>query len=366
MKTGIITFHQALNYGAVLQTYALQKTLQKMGIECEVIDYSCERINEDYKAVALKKCKSKKDYLRTIPFFLRMSGRRKAFRKFVKKYLTLSEACDRQNIKLVGNKYDCLITGSDQVFNDKCTDLDYNYFLAFAEDNHKKNSYAASFGFQKVPEGKEKEYEELLSTFENISVREEKGIDIVRNVTGRQAIRNVDPTLILTAEDWKETVGDRPFSEKYIFMYTVMEPVQGFNFAKKLADEKGLKLIYLHGTIELREKAKNEPNVKHIYSLSPDEFITYVYHAEYVITNSFHGTVFSIIFKKKFAVELETGWSYNHRSEELVHLLGLEKRILNNGCNDDIDQVTDWKDVDLYLENESRRSNEYLRTIITK
>lgn len=364
MKTGIITFHQALNYGAVLQTYALQKTLQNMNIDCEIIDYSCEKINDDYKAFNIKKCRGKRDYLGVIPYYVRMTCRRKAFQQFNNQYLILSETCNKDNVALVGKKYKCFITGSDQVFNDKCTDLDCNYFLDFVEDNHKKNSYAASFGFQKVPEGLEEKYKKLLKDFSDISVREEKGIQIVKDLIDKQAVRHADPTLILPSDEWKTFVKEKPCEKKYIFMYTVLEPVNAYKFAKQLADEKGLTLIWLHGTIKMHENRKKEKNVKNLYTLSPDEFITYLYHADCVITNSFHGTVFSIIFQKKFVVELETGWNYNHRSEELLRLLGLEHHILNNIDTINLEQQDDWKKVDEYLKKEADNSKKYFAKII--
>ena len=363
MKTGIITFHQALNYGAVLQTYALQRTLQEMNISSEVIDYSCARIHEDYRAWDLSRCKSKKDYLRALSFFFRMRGRRKRFQRFQSEYLVLSKPCGKENIQEIGKAYDCLITGSDQVFNDKCTDLDRNYFLAFTDDSKKKNSYAASFGFQKIPDGLEAEYKELLSDFANISVREEKGLQIVHDTAGKEAVQHVDPTLTLSATEWKKLVKEKPCKENYVFMYTVMDPVKSYQFAKKLADEKGLTLIYLHGTIQLREKIQKEENVKHLYSLSPDEFITYLYHADYVVTNSFHGTVFSLLFEKKFVVELETGWNYNHRSEELLQLLKKDHHVLKETSMNDIDEKEDWTFVKEYLGTETKRSREYLERI---
>lgn len=366
MKTGIITFHQALNYGAVLQTYALQKTIQNMGSDCEVIDYACKKINDDYKTIDLSKCKSKKDYLRTIPFFFRMNGRRKSFNRFLQEYLVLSNLYTDENIKDIDNNYDSFITGSDQVFNDKCTDLDENYFLAFTHEGKKKNSYAASFGFQKVPEQLEDKYKELLKDFENLSVREEKGVEIVKDMVEKDAIQHVDPTLVLSFNDWKELVKERPCKEKYVFLYTVMDPVNAYQFAKKLADEKGFTLIYLHGTIQLREKIKKEDNVKHLYTISPDDFITYLYHADYVVTNSFHGTVFSSVFRKKFVVELETGWNYNHRSEELLKLLKLDNHILNELSFQTIEQESDWDYVTEYLGKEAERSKQYLKEVIVK
>lgn len=362
MKAGIITFHQALNYGAVLQTYALQQALYELGVSNDVIDYSCEAIKKDYDGIIFPKCHRKKEYINAFSYYNKMQKRRKAFKKFLDSNISISEACDKGNIAQIENNYDCFISGSDQVFNDRCTNLDKAYFLDFVSNSKKKNSYAASFGFQQVPDGLEDTYKKLLGDFNNISVREEHGKKIVSELTGKEAIRNVDPTLILDPKHWMKLVKDNPSKEKYIFIYTVMDSKNTVPYAVELAKKKGYKIIFLHGTIDTGKEADYGYDIEHLYSVAPDEFLNYIYHADYVITNSFHGTVFSIVYKKKFMVDLQT-WKYNKRSEELLQSLNIAGHTINDMNVDLIDEECDWAEVDKRLEIESARSKEYLADI---
>lgn len=364
MKIGIITFHQALNYGAVLQTYALQQTIKNKGVDCEIIDYCCDQIAFCYDPVGLKKCKGKKDVLRCFPYYMRMNGRRKKFAPFIQKFLKLSVPYDKETIGDIEKAYDAIITGSDQVFNDKCTNFDNTYFLDFITDSKKKNSYAASFGFQEVPEELVTSYKALLQDFNRISVREQEGINIVHKLIQKEAKRHVDPTLLLSGEEWKKLVSGRKPKGKYIFVYTVQGPVHAIDYAKKLRDKTGYPIYYLHGTIQLRNIRHEKDDINHLYTSAPDEFVELIEGAEYVITNSFHGTVFSILFQKKFMVELETTWTFNHRSKELLELLGLESHVMKEINLDSIEVDSDWNYISDYLAQEKKKANEYLEEIL--
>lgn len=362
MKAGIMTFHQALNYGAVLQTYALQQALGSIGADSDVIDYTCEKIKKGYDGIIFSRCSRRLEYRMCLHYYIRTKKRQRAFDSFAKRYLKLSRRCDKSNIAMMEDRYDCFITGSDQVFNDVCTDLDRNYFLDFVKDPKKKNSYAASFGFQEIPGQHVETYKTLLGDFGNLSVREEQGVRIVRELLGKRAERHVDPTLTLPPETWERMVAQRPLREKYIFIYTVQNPRKAYAYAEALAEKTGYKIVFLHGIIDTKPVSKEQRGAKHLYALSPDAFLNYIYHAEYVLTNSFHGTVFSIIYKKKFMVELEA-WKYNHRAKELLDLAGLAGHDLKPMDISAIEREEDWDAVHERLRTESQRSMDYLESI---
>ena len=151
MKIGIMTFHRAINYGAVLQTYALQKYLNDSGYDAEVIDYRCDHMENFYKILSVKN-KSIKQVIRGLLNFIYVYKKKSRFYGFLDQNVKISSKIyDKSNIGESNNEYDKFITGSDQVFNYACSQFDKNYFLEFVKNYDKKYSYAASFGMKEVP-----------------------------------------------------------------------------------------------------------------------------------------------------------------------------------------------------------------------
>ena len=212
-KIGILTYHRAYNYGAVLQAYALQSAIQNINYNVEIIDYCCDYI---------EKIGSEKSIKNIIKFIL--SGRRinqtkKKFVKFRNDKLNLSNNdFNRDTIKEIADLYDIYIVGSDQVWNYQGSNFDKTYFLDFVKQNTKKKSYAASFGISKIPPKYEKEYIRLLNKFSDISVREKQGINIINNLLGKDCELVLDPTLLLSKKEWKEktSISNRIIKEKYL------------------------------------------------------------------------------------------------------------------------------------------------------
>ncbi len=168
MKVGVITFHRAINYGAVLQTYALQKALKGLGFDSEVIDYRCDHMEELYKLIGGFSTKSVKQNIRSFMNYFPAKRKMKSFRSLVNENMKLSPVYDSATINQSNERYDIFITGSDQVFNYACSDFDKNYFLSFVDDEQKINSYAASFGISDIPVEYRAEYARLLSRFNHI------------------------------------------------------------------------------------------------------------------------------------------------------------------------------------------------------
>lgn len=150
-RVGIITFHRPINYGALLQTYALQTSVERLGAECEIIDYHSNCIDSRHKKRVLSGCKGLKDVMRYILYAHNLNAKFDKFRLFASQFLHLSPACnDHDELTDVSSRYDILISGSDQVWNYNINECDTAYFLSFEKDNKKKNSYAASFGISKI------------------------------------------------------------------------------------------------------------------------------------------------------------------------------------------------------------------------
>lgn len=360
MKIGILTFHRAVNYGAVLQAYALQKAIGGLGAKAEIIDYRNRYIESSYDPFSLKGNKIKAIVKIALLGRIR-SKKNRAFEHFSEKYMNLSAAHyeDSEALKKAEEQYDAFVTGSDQVWNTDCADFDPAYFLTFVKDQKKKNSYAASFGFTAIPEGYVPEYKKRLSGYRNISVREESGKQIVKQATGREVPVVLDPTLLLTEKDWSAVANDVP-QKGYILVYTVLYSDGLLDYARKLSKEKGLPVLYLN------DKSFENRDITYIRGASPEDFLGYFRHADYVVTNSFHGTVFSAIFKRPFVseirVEKEGKPCKNERSEQLLYSLGIPRRILSDQT--DIDEPIDWEPAETALDTMRWQSFEYLNMIV--
>ena len=196
-KVGIVTFHQALSYGAKLQAYALQKFLEYNGVENDIIDYTCHfmytrlirpiRVGNKHK---LKSC------VRSLITMRQTGIDRKKSVEFRNKYMKLSRPFDADNIKEASDEYSAFIAGSDQVWSPTCVGFDPVYFLNFAKPEQ-KYSYAASIAVKELPADKKDDYKRLLSDYQAFSVREESAAAIISELLGRESEVNIDPTLLL-------------------------------------------------------------------------------------------------------------------------------------------------------------------------
>ena len=288
-KLGILTFHypENKNYGAILQSYAVLKLYEKIGLEAYLLDY------RPYS-------KTLKNILKDI--FLN-SFEAKGFKEYVKKYLKIYKI-DFENKKELNNTFNIFSVGSDQVWRERnLKEKILTYFFDFVDDNKKKIAYAASFGVD-YWEGDEKLTEEvkpLIKRFDYISVREESGIGICKNTFGVDNVVCVlDPTLMIDREDYQIILDDwqdkSHLKKKYIAYMLLDDTEQLRNGSKKIANYLGAEINYIKGksfnilgkTITLYNKVS--------------QWLTYLKDAELVITDSFHCTVFSIIFHKKFVV----------------------------------------------------------------
>lgn len=353
MKVGIVTFHRAVNYGAVLQTYALQQTLQKMQIENDVIDYRSKCIEKLY-------CiwKPLLSNLRTLQIYPR-TLKKIRFGKFINKHIIMSRSISSsQELKELNMQYDFFITGSDQVWCEKCARSDQTYFLNFA-DPRKKRSYAASIGKDTLSESMEKEYKKLLYDYNVVSVREQSAAQIVKKIEDDIVTYvNIDPTLLLDDSEWKKIAVVPPIKTKYILMYTVLGQYYLFDFARKLSKKTGLPIIYLN-----EEMMHKYNEFKYKTAVSPEEFVGYFLNAEYVVTNSFHGTAFSIINHKNFFVEIDAVGRKNTRAEELLAKLGIKGREIKD-IKDNYDAEIEWEKIEEKLERERKKSKEYLESVL--
>lgn len=357
-KLGIVTFHNALSYGAILQSYALQNFLFDNNIDNEIINYTCKSMVKKYQKVfrpIQNNIITGTGYnLLTAPGIIKEKKTRDSF---IKKHLVLSQKYNSKTIKDAKDNYRAFITGSDQVWSPTCVDFDPVYFLTFA-DSRQKYSYAASIATKKIPENLESEFKSRLSDFQHYSLREPSGITIINNLLGKNGDVHIDPTLLLTKERWDSLASEKIVNEPYIFLFTVLKPYKLIDYAIKLHKETGYKIIYLN-----KLQAKKYCGVEYMDPVTADKFISLIKNAEYVCTNSFHGSAFSIIYNKNFVCETKTSYSENIRSKEFMTKIGLENRILNEDLSNDINTKSNWDYVEDILQQEREKSRLYLTSI---
>ena len=327
MKVGVVTFHRAYNYGACLQAWALQKALKNMGVTPYLINYHLTSMDRLYDPIRkknpiLKGLKTIKVYL-TKPYHLR---RRRVYRAFFAKNYNLYgdyiSADEMNNLP-----FDACITGSDQVFNTSHTDgVNPAFFLTFVKAPVKKIAYAASLGSDGFIDSEKEKIAKALKSFDAISVREPGALNAVSELVDKKVSVTPDPTMLLTKADYEEL--KKPCKLKgtkdghYILVYMMERNEELIKLANKISKETGLPIAQR----SYEKIFDNETEL--MYEHGPDEFLSIVENADYVLTNSFHGTALSLIYEKPFLSMLhsETGL----RVTDLLSEIGLEDHILHS------------------------------------
>ena len=342
MKVATITFHWATNYGAVLQSFALQKYLQKCGFETEIIDYVPFRIKLLTDITWLRQRKYSE------------FKKEKLIKKFRKKELKLSEKRYRsgKSLKTGSFDYDYIISGSDQVWNKNFTlNLDgkpnLSYFLDFADKNKKaiKLAYAVSFGANHMPD----EYYDLVrpfaGDFQAISVREETALSIVEQM-GKRATVVCDPTLLLDRSDYEGIIENKQYRCGKVFSYILHN---NQHIAHLITEE--VKKIY---------GESDEP----LSQVDMYEWLYRIKNSEIVVTNSFHGMMMSLIFNTSFIVVPVEGSDMNDRIATILKVVNFENRIVTGFEEENIRllcaEKIDWEQVNRALTQYGYTGKEFL------
>lgn len=362
-KIGILTFHNAYNFGAVLQAYALREYLQKHS-NCivEIINYKNEQIEkEKSRWKGLFKNNIVKEFARnllTTPYYLKLD---KVFSDFVSKYLTANNEIKRKELSSL--KYDMYLVGSDQVWNLHLTGSDKAFFCDFAMPESICCSYAASIGSSTFSNEELQNYKRLIDRFSLISFREKELVPIFEKIALEKKICSVvDPVFLLKQNEWN-SMASSSARKPYVLFFCVgynteLEPT--LEFAKNLANEKNMELLYLSN----QDIWYKHRELHHCGVVSPCEFLGYIRNASYVVTNSFHATAFSIIFHREFYSEI--GLKRNGRIKNILDLTGLQEHAINRGINKEntIKGNTDWSKVDVRLNLEKEKSYEFLQSVV--
>lgn len=363
MKIAILTFHRALNYGALLQAFALQKILEYQGNQVEILDYRNDVIEKAYYFPRLKERHNLKSIVKFILQGKSEIKRRENFEVFRNERLKLSSNIyTKENIDKSNALYELFITGSDQVWNYKAHDFDGNYFLQFVKNSNKKRSFAASIGLNDVPREYEEQYFKFLNDFVLCSVREQQGLKILNRLGITKGRVDIDPTFLLKRDEWVECLGIKKSNERFIFAYYFEVTPELKSFVESLSKKTGYCVRYLGYAL----KAPFECKCEAIKTAGPIEFVESMYNAEYIVTNSFHGTAFSINFNKRFYVELlKRGADVNSRLINILEYTGLDKRKIDKfeTVEAALEAEINWEIINKKMDVMRNTSMSYIREI---
>lgn len=329
MKIGILTFHNAHNYGAMLQCYALQQYLISEGYDAEVIDYRPDFYKKQYSENRFIDCLGKNPFrwFNNIYYNYYLHNKRcHSFEHFHEKYLIMSK---ERNCQIIPDTYDAYIVGSDQIWNPNLTNgFQKVYFCLFGnkQSNKKYISYAPSMEINNLSREQIIFLKNALKNFNSISVREKSLINLLQPLTNLPITQVCDPTLLVDINVWEPMAKKRLIKDSYIVLYQIRESEIARNLAKKIASQNNASIVELTARIDKKINCKYQ-------TASPTEFVNYIANAEYVITTSFHGTALSVIFNKPF-YSVSLGDNFDSRSISFLKSLQLEDRIISQ--QDDI------------------------------
>lgn len=355
MKIGILTFHNAYNYGAVLQAYATQEIVKSYGHEVEIIDYHNKAIDNDYNSLKfhIRSFLGSKHrfFLYTLQtFFFRI--RRKAYNKFFETHIRLSDRTYYQGEEISLNDYDVVLIGSDQLWNKSLTKvLDRMYWGQFDSSfRTRKVAWSVCMNNINLTTDEISVIKEYLKSFSAISVRENTLQTFISTLTDKKVWHTLDPTLLLSSHEWEKIC--HPVEERnYIAVYAVRKEEETISFARKLATRLNKRLIIIRSYSKWYFSSENKEYC------SPDDFLSYIKNADYVVTSSFHGTVFSLIFQRQFICPRLDG---NIRVEDLLHTVGLSKRFVEDWEEALLLPVIDYNHLSDQLELKRKETLDFL------
>jgi len=360
MRIGIITLNDFYNYGNRLQNYALHRFIENLNCNhvVDTIWYTPRKTKLDENKFSLNNFRkyifNRHGYRKTSDagILFHQVIREYNIKKFSDRYLNIAyDYCIKNDLN---DRYDFFIVGSDQVWNPHWVNSS-DVFLEFANSD-KRIAYSASFGISELPKDKEAGFKKGLEGMKHISVREHAGAEIVKKLTGREVPILLDPTLTLTKDQWNKIVS-RPAwykDEKYILVFFLsMLPELARNEIEHIAKENNLKIFDL----------MDEANIDY-YTSTPEEFLYLIKNAELVYTDSFHCTVFSILFNTAFVncSRENMGMNMDSRMDTLLGLFNLQHRKTDKRKNYIVEKPLELKypDVEAILEPEREKSRKFL------
>lgn len=368
MKVGIVSIHSAHNYGSVLQAFALQEILKSFCNDVEIINYRPKYLENQYKMISVsiyfKYNGIVNKFLhfgwRIVMFFERYKKYKK-FENFINTKYNLSQRFSKiEEIEKAKLTYDILFCGSDQIWNTDITEgFDKVFYLGFNNTACLKASYAASIGKKSIDKIYKNDYKKYLNKFNFLSLREESSLNLIKKYTDKKISICLDPTLMISDNAWYQLSLNSKLSikKKYIFVYILEENFDMVKIVNKISSYLNLQVISI-------SKKKRFINEQLFTSAGPEDFLYLIKNSSFVVTNSFHGTVFSLIFKKQNCIipHKITG----NRLSDLMKKVGLDARVFYKYEDFDLNEVMnpiDYNKVFKNIENEKKLSHKYIESV---
>lgn len=371
-KVGIITFHNSNNCGSMLESFAMNKIVNSIGYDSEIINYSSKGQLQLYQS--LFPWNSLKNIIKNIVLLThksKLDTNNKKYQEFKQKYMSLSSNKIQTEEQVKELNYSAFIAGSDQIWNVTIEDYNDIYFLPWVK-NTLKIAYAPSFGAKNPSKYDSKRieiYKKFLQDFDFLSVRENNGQKWIKEISGRDAEVVLDPTLLLPIEEYNKLERtDINLPKQYIFFYSPGFDLDICDFVKKVSKKYNLPVItwsakpyYVKG---VQRYGFELPDYE-----DPSTYLTLIKNATLVFTTSFHGTIFSSLYRKKFFV-LKNGGMYgtDDRVITLVDKLKLNKHLIEYKFNKEFDYLRepDYSDFEKALKIEKEKSLKFLESSLSK
>lgn len=356
MKASLITVHVGANFGSILQTIASVKILEKLNCSTTVINYIPYRVTlKGYLFCNF----SLMGLIRRLIMLPNFVANNIIYSGFLKKFVTLSKPIyktDTINNEVANS--DFYITGSDQVWNSIHNQgLDTHYFWEGISPKAKKIAYASSFGRTKLDAEEFSIMKKYLNNYQGISVREASAVKILEEME-LKGIQVIDPTFMLNKNEWTDYMTERKVKDNYLLIYTPYNTTDKnviFRTARKIAKDKNLKIV----TFSWDFRPDRDADITIRYA-SPGDFLSLFHYADCVLTNSFHGTAFSINFNKQFWVYMPSGFST--RLLSIIDLCHLNNRILEDEIDSSsISKTIDYSLINPILEAEREKAIDFLK-----
>ena len=363
---GIITFYyKSINYGGNLQAYALAHYINSIGFQCEQIcfdadSYVCtenifervfrnifrENVFAKVKRKVIQKIKDKKYATEKKVYLDTLEDRRQAFLHFAQELIPHSKIVyTADTINMSNVVYDTFITGSDQVWNISIAKP--AFFLDYVEKSKKKISYAASVALNSLTKKQRDQFKEYLKGYDAISVREKNSIDLLADCSSTKPEYVADPTFLLNSIEWDKCAAPRLVEDDYLFCYFLGGNPLERELAKEFASKYSLKIVSIPMFTDEYRFLDEEFGDIVFNDASPEQFISLIKHSKIVFTDSFHGSVFSLIYHKQFFVfNRDQKKTMSSRIESLVELFEIKDRYINKGSNCSLSELEEIEEID--------------------
>lgn len=344
MKYGILTFHNIPNIGALLQAYSLCKAVRSFGADCEIIDYKCDKI-EERELIYKRRPNILKDLILRA-FWHKTKKKIKLCQAYMRsKHVYSEKTYNASNINQANKEYDCFISGSDMIWNLEITGHDFNFLLSFADNEKNKFSYGSSIGDKWNSKDIDK-VKCLLSRYNALSAREKDTCNNIESM-GLKCKHVIDPTMLIRTEDWV-TEAIEPKYKGYVLLYFTSKEI--IKSARKYAKKHRLKIVHI--TTEV-----SRPGIISVSPNTPPEWIGLFLKADAIFTNSYHGLLFSLYFKKPV-------WTanYGNRITSLLETLNITHRLLKKDLT--LQSSIDYNDITKKIELLRQDSLNYLKNAL--